>query len=239
MKEISIYLLILLMHSCSTSHHFQGVFKSSISSKFIFLNKDSTFEIIDSTQVNGANDRQCKLVSFGNWELDNKKFIVINSEYTPLHNYFIDSIIASKNIESDSIFFTIDLSIQPEEKQYFSYSLDINYEGEYEFKEEFSKPFQTNQIQLKAPLFGVKIKSIVVQISYKRPFSNFIEPYLGVETISTIEKEVSDHNFYHIKIPIDFCYFESERYKEEYIKILNKDKLFWNGEEYLRYNPPH
>lgn len=228
-------LILLFINSCVTyeKYKYVGIFKSSENSMYITLT-DSEFVVSDSTKINNVNNRPCKIVSFGSWEIDEKKLLIFNSDYQPLDNYYIDFDVGFKDIESDSIHFKIEMPIQSTEKEFFSYKLDIDYEGEYGFNKQFSKPFQSNTLSVKTPPFGIKVKSITVTIIYEKPFSNLIEPYLGITTVSTIEKEVSSHNYYTLYVPIDLCYFEYERYNGDYLKIINKDMLIWNGVKYIR-----
>lgn len=233
--KILVLVFSLFISSCITyeKNKYVGIFESSEASRYITLT-DVEFVILDSTKTNNVNNRPCNIVSFGNWKIDEDKLLILNSSNPIYENFFIDFDVSFNDIATDSIYFKIDIPIQPNENKFFSYELNITYDGEYDFGKQLSKPFKKQLISIKMPPFGVKIKSIGVTINYERPFSNSIEHYLGITTVSTIEKEVPHHNYYILKIPIDLCYFEYERYNEEYVKIIDQNTLMWNNIKYLR-----
>ncbi|MDG4950152.1 hypothetical protein NLM59_04390 [Weeksellaceae bacterium KMM 9724] len=204
--------------------------------RYIHLEKNGNFFLYDSATYGHqkTQSRNCPLVSFGTWKNHGNKFIELNTADNILYP-ILDVQVASKSINNDSLSFEILTNIPEKFMNKVSYRLHLKYDGEYDFRNEISGRFKTNLITLKQPHFGVKIKSISVEVFYE-PNRQLIDDYNGFSAISTTELQVDKQdNYFIIKIPdLDICYFEYERYEGEYLRILNKNELLWNNEIYLK-----
>lgn len=234
---IGIYLVFLLT-SCASlnSTNASGSYQKENFMRNIQLEKNGKFFLYDSATYGHQKTqiRNCPLVSFGTWENHGSKFIELNTSDNILYP-ILDVQVTSKSINNDSLSFEILTNIPERFMNNLSYRLHLKYDGEYDFRNKISGRFKTSLITLKQPHFGIKIKSISVEVFYE-PNRQLIHDYNGFSAISTTELEVDKQdNYFIIKIPdLDICYFEYERYEGEYLRILNKNTLLWNNEIYIK-----
>lgn len=245
--KIAIFSLIAVLFisfSCTTKNieikqrKIIGIYNLKGLKKSIQLSESGRFFIFDSTTYGHQKFESnfCKLKSYGQWHFHKKDFIEINTSEDILYPY-LNATVTSDSLGNDSLYFYIKTNIPKELERFVTYSLIIDYEGEYDFKKEFSKSFHSNVIALNKPHFGVKLNSLIVSLRYTNP-NNMFDNKIGFEFVSTDELKLNKmDDYFVIEIPdLDICYFEYARYKGDYIRILNQHTLLWNNEKYEKTN---
>ena len=181
----------------------------------------------------------CDTITLGNWTIDDRGLLSLSSP-EGMSSFFVNmDVVEEKKTTKDSIYLTVNNPIESFYKKTNSTVKDISYQlvfttNKSTFDNKVAlKTFNTNRVVIPRPE-GLKISQLelVVYIDCKISLKN-----LETREVYTLPYEVQnvEANIFKIDIPkLDYKYLSYRRLNKDYIKIINKNKLLWDGKEYLK-----
>ena len=184
----------------------------------------------------------CDTLSYGTWKIDMRGFATLNTPSNfDLYMMKPIEVVERKDFSADSIYFIINNPIEEFYVKNKWKSSDVAYkvfvithDRSYNLPKKSQMIF-TNKIV--APADNKKIKGFDItalinpELQYK--LTNAATKLL-IETEPYAKKD-SAANVFEIYIPdVNFEFLSFKRLKNDYLKIINKNKLLWHGEEYVR-----
>jgi len=231
------YLIIVFLGSCTSlkflPEDFEGVYEQKGSEGYKLIFKESTFSHIDTyEQTHMPPYDCCDTISYGYWELEKPGVLKLYSD--PKLFLPIDLAVKENSIDDDSVHFVITNPIEDlyeeNERPDILYTLFINSGIQFNF----STYHDTNRISLNNPE-DVKIGRFSINIYPKHTFRG---RNIGTREAETLEYEVKNtmSNVFEVNIPeLNYGYLTYKRLNDDYIKIVSKDKLIWDGQEYVKH----
>ena len=241
------FILFFFIVGCSTSNNFSenlnienGVFIQKQdgryelhidNNKFVFLNasKGADFSYYDC----------CDTISYGNWKKDKRGFIELTTPEEWDTNILNMEVVEKDLYSKDTLYFIID---NPIEKRYMRTkrkNRDINYLVEIgSNNEDISEYFRyTTHAQniIKVPItkdFEIDFVELTIYIQ-----PDIRLKYKNVDVINTLQYNINNkrNNVFFIDIPkLDYNYISFKRLNSDYVKIVDREKLFWDGKEYIK-----
>lgn len=247
MEKIFVLFAILLSFSSCISPSYlsedfklEGVFVNK-EKKWIELKfQDNNFVYYDSyKQVHMNPIICCDTISYGIWRMDSRGFAALESP-SNFDFYIMKPIEVTerKDFSSDSLYFIINNPIEDffVKNKWKSSSLAYNILL-------FTKDFPYNTQKKDQIIFANKI--VVPKEKEIKGFeiTALVNPEFqfrlsNTETllVETQPHEIKDPkaNVFEIYIPdVNFKFLSLKRLKNDYVKIINKNKLLWDGKEYI------
>lgn len=251
MKREFIFLLFInfILISCSSFSHFSQEFE--LKGRFVqkerngielYFYKDSFVYLNTYKQTHISPTICCDTLSYGTWKLDSRGFAVLK---TPLKYNLPDwkpiEVVERRGFSSDSIYFIIDNPIEEFYVKNKWKTSDVAYkvfvftqDESYHLPRKEQMDF-TNKIV--APAGNKKITGFDItvlmnpEIQYKLKNAGAT---LLIETEAYSKKD-PEANVFEIYIPdVNFEFMSFKRLNDDYVKIINKNKLLWDGKEYVR-----
>lgn len=240
-----LYIVMFFLNSC-VSYKFQskdltGVYLQQENRNIkLVINKEGFLHIDANMQMYSPTFKCCDTLSYGYWCMDNDRgFLMLSSPEELNTSYTFMEVEEKKMEENDSIYFYIDnpiemhYKINKEKYRELFYTISIttnnsNFDSRFTFEK-----YDTNPIKLYNPNH-VNIQKFNISIIPKCdiPVRN-----IEIKEIYTIEYEVKNpnSNVFKITLPqLDYGYISYRRLTNDYIKIVNKNKLMWDGKEYVK-----
>lgn len=248
-------LLSLLIISCSSANLYeeeamQGVFvQKGYEGIQLRLNKNSFLFIDTNEQEHLPPYDCCDTLSYGKWKMDERGFLTLSS-HENLGAFKISNSVPSIIFEmyvsetvdfsKDSLYFLIN---NPIEKFYkknnritrdIKYSLVIHSNNNDLNDSVLYKKYSTNEIVI-AKSKNLKLSTFDLTV--------FIDCEIDVKNLTTRKIKIYPYhevknpkaNVFKIDIPeLSFGFLSYKRMNGDYIKIINKNKLLWDGKEYNR-----
>jgi len=181
----------------------------------------------------------CDTIALGNWAIEDRGLLTLTSP-EGMDSFFVNMNVTEEiKTTNDSIRFIIDNPIESFYKKTGRNFKDISYQlslttNKSVFDSKIAqKTFDSNIIIIPKPE-GLKISQfeIAIYIDCKISLKN-----LETREVYTLPYQVQDlsSNVFNIDIPqLDYEYLSYRRLNKDYIKIVNKNKLLWDGKEYLK-----
>lgn len=181
----------------------------------------------------------CDTIAIGNWIIEDRELLTLTSP-EEMDSFFVNmNVMEETKATKDSIRFIINNPIESFYEKTERNVKDISYQlslttNKSVFDNKIAqKTFDSNVITIPRPE-GLKIRQfeIVVYVDCKISLKN-----LETREVYTLPYEVQDlgSNIFDIDIPqLDYKYLSYRRLNKDYIKIVNKNKLLWDGKEYLK-----
>lgn len=181
----------------------------------------------------------CDTITLGDWTIDDRGLLVLSSP-EEMNGFFVNmDVLEESKTTKDSIYFIINNPIERFYKNTDRSVKDISYQlalttNKSTFDSKIAlKTFDSNRIAIPKPE-GLKISQfeIVIYVDCKISLKN-----LETREVYTLPYQVQDlsTNVFKVEIPqLDYGYLSYRRLNRDYIKIINKNKLLWDGKEYLK-----
>lgn len=242
-------LLLVLFYSCGSSSRLsqdtiiEGKFVQK-GAEWIQLHFDKDDFVFLNTLEPGhlAIFECCDTISFGKWKNDSNGLIKLNSPAKFRDNLFlhIDVVETEQpNYSADSLYFIIN---NPIEKHY---QTTLRKEGELIYKilpgtnditsslSFFQKRFSSNKFSIYKSA-GTEIRGFEINV--------LIDPEMKLTNynVSMLQTEYYDiknpsANVFEVFIPdLNFQFLTHKRLNDDYVKVVSKNKLLWEGKEYVR-----
>lgn len=229
MKYFILLIFGVFLFSCSASKSTDlsvvGTFRGDSSQEFIAFDKDSTFLMESFSEFTDT-------LSFGVWKVENG-FIKVTSDNSIFEEYFPVSVEESFSGLKDSLYISIENKLDGlvdydgifEPYLYFNVDRYFTDKG-FKESEQFIETISVSNIK---PILEFNINIIPNLYVYPEKISG-----KALKTIPYRPKS-SKSNTFKIKIlNFDKKYFAYRQLMEDYIKILDKNTLYWNGEKFVR-----
>lgn len=181
----------------------------------------------------------CDTLAFGFWEIDSQRGILSLSTPEFLNESIVHiNVIEDEKHSKDSLYFVIDNPIERHFEKYNQIHTEISYQlmlGSDNFDLDSklsSKRFNTNFIVI--PSHGRLVNKISINIY---PKTDFRGREINTREIYSINYEVNNENtnVFRISIPqLTYGYISYKRLHSDYLKIVSKNKLIWDGQEYVK-----
>lgn len=182
-------------------------------------------------------------IAFGYWKYDNKHpFIKLYTDPLQIASLVEMKVSEEKEMGVDSVYFVINNPLEQDYKRYneWNESARIVYytiyietgDSELDTKTRFLK-YYTNEIVIRKPKTGV-IKSFEITTSPTECILGWREN-MPPKSVTTLRYEVRDQsvNVFNINIPeLSSCYLSSLRLNGDYVKVLDRKQLEWDGHIY-------
>jgi hypothetical protein len=175
----------------------------------------------------------CDTIAYGGWKRDKKEsFLELNSPEN-LNTFYVGINVQEENILSNNmITFIIDNPIEKHYKKYnekyreLFYDITITTDDDLIYKTSDKNPIK---IEKKRKILEFEI---TIYPKYNIPIRN-----ISAREVYTIPYQVKNPNanVFKIDVPqLDYGYLSYKRLNNDYVKIINKKKLLWDGKEYIK-----
>ncbi|QMU63059.1 MAG: hypothetical protein GKR88_01415 [Flavobacteriaceae bacterium] len=252
--SLFVVVLAIILNSCASKYDI--ISKSEIKGEYeqkgdkgikLFL-KENSFVLIDTyKQEHLPPYNCCDTLAYGKWEIDKKLPLLILSTPEELgdasniyDSYYLNmDVIEELKPQSDSITIIIN---NPIENFYKQQSKRV---GEIEYTVSIS----SNDINFDSSMLGKRYNSNLIVLSRKENVnidkleieilvkSDISIKKLEARYVYTLPYDVKNgkSNVFKIDIPeLSYGFLSYKRLDDDYVKILNKNKLLWDGKEYIR-----
>jgi len=244
-KNLLSLLLLILLVSCSKS----VVYKSErIKGKYLQKEQkwielhfnDNNFVLLDTSREEHLSTTDCcDTISYGGWEIDKYGLIKLTTP-EELNNYYLDIEVSENRAYSrDSLYFIVENPIEDyykktnRKEKYIQYKIDIGSNITSFDQSIHNKRYSTNVFSI-AKVDNLNIYSFEITV--------IVDPeirlkYLNTMLVNTLSYDVQskESNVFRIKIPdLSFNYLSCKRLNGDYLKIVNTNKLIWDGQEYIK-----
>ena len=180
----------------------------------------------------------CDTIAIGSWKIDDRGLLSISSPEETSTFFTNMDVVEEQSSYKDTIYFTIDNPIERHyettgNKRDISYQLAIT-SNKSSFDNKIAlKKYDSNIIAIPV-VEGLKISQfeLVVYVDCGIPLKN-----IETREVYTLPYDVQNSrvNMFKVDIPqLDYAYLSYRRLNNDYIKIINKNKLLWDGKEYSK-----
>lgn len=229
----------LILNSCATQKflpkEIQGVFVQKNDKRIQLQLNNQTFILRDNFEPSHLAVKSykcCDTIAYGKWTLDDG-FLSFSTPEELATFYLTANVIEEYDRNNDSTTFIITNPIEKFRKKNQVMLNELNYNIVVTTKDgnTVNKSLDSNIITLYNikdvntieieiyPKYNIDIREISARVVY-------IFPYKVVNT---------NANIYKIDIPeLSYSYLTYERLNKDYVKIIDKNTLLWNGNEYIR-----
>src|SRR5690606_13029348 len=227
------------LFSCATSKlsqtEIEGTFVQR-DNRRIELHLDSkTFVLKDNfepTHLAIENYKCCDTIAYGKWLMDNN-FLVLSSPEELSTFYLNVNVVEEFQENKDSIAFVIQNPIEKYSKQDEKEPNELYYKINVMTNDgnTISKVGNTNTIKIKK-VEGISMVEIEVYPNYNIDIRD-----ISARVVYTMPYQAKNPkaNIFKIDIPeLSYSYLAYKRLNQDYIKIVNKSTLLWNGLEYVK-----
>ena len=204
---------------------------------------DSSFAFVDSHQYHMPTFSCCDTIAYGNWKLDSERGFISVSSPEELNTSTVSLEVQEKTIEEDVFIFKIGNPLERAYRKYNSnyseavrdilYDLYI-YNNSGLVTDIETTEFNTDYIKIPRSSLGKIVKFEIVI----KPNTQFlVVENVGTKMVITLDYEVKNpsSNFFEVNIPqLDYGYLTYLRLNNDYIKVVSKNKLEWDGKTYVK-----
>lgn len=180
----------------------------------------------------------CDTIAVGSWEIEDRGLLSVSSPEESSTFFMNMDVVEEEASSKDTIYFSINNDIEEHyratgNKRDVSYQLAIT-SNKSTFDSNIAlKRYDSNTIAI--PIVeGLKISQfeLIIYIDCGIPLKN-----LETREVYTLPYDLRNPkaNVFKVNIPqLDYGYLSYRRLNKDYIKIINKNKLLWDGKEYLK-----
>lgn len=248
MKKICVlFVILLILLSCGSLSYLpedftlEGVFINKKRNWIELQFKGNEFVYYDGyKQLHMNPEICCDTLSYGTWKMDSRGFAVLETPIDfDLYIMKPIEVVERKDFSPDSLYFIIKNPIEEFYVRNNWKSGDLGYRvflfsqgGFYNVPEKDQIIFTNKIVASKKPeVKGFEITTLI------NPELKFNLSHMATSLIVTEPYQLKDPtaNVFEIYIPdVNFEFVSLKRLKSDYIKIVNRNKLLWHGEEYVR-----
>ena len=239
-RYIAIFLVSLLM-SCATyeitSQDVQGTYRQVENNRIELSLYKGKFVLKDNFEPSHLDIelyKCCDTIAYGKWQIDNGYLELSSPE--ELSTYYLNMYVEEevKSTHNSKTTVVIENPIESyydknnEDFRELYYSINATDIRGNSIKK---KTDLSNKVDLETPN-GINSFEITVEPKYNIAIRN-----VATREVFTIPYQVKNPkaNFFKIKIPeLNYPYLTYKSLEKDYIKILSKNKLLWDGKEYVR-----
>ena len=200
------------------------------------LLENSRFVFRNRSQQNALPLFYCSdTIAFGRWSvLKDKNIIELSSNDQKLNSFTNIRVRESKDSTIRGTKFLITNPIESHQAKVLEYGLDIGSDCSEFQSEVSSEKFQSNCFLIKVPR-NCTLTSFSVYVYPANFLIGWQEQYPSVTHSLSYKIENTGSNVFEVSCPdLTYCYLNSMKLKEDYVLIVNKDLLKWNGQLYKR-----
>ena len=241
-KFIKLFFVLFLISACSAvkmlPEQIEGTFLQKENKNIQLRFDQNSFLFIDTYQQTHMPPYECcDTIAYGYWELENDGLIKLFSDpklYLP-----VDLQVEESMTNYDSVYFDISSPIEGynegnsgKNKKGIVYHLYIDSDVQ-KLEYETLRYFDSNRIVLANPNNG-KVQKFSIGIY---PTYSFRGRNIGAREVLTKEYEVKDptSNVFEVSVPgFNYGYLTYKRLDGDYVKVINKNRLLWDGQEYIK-----
>ena len=200
----------------------------------------NNFVFLDTSTQEHMNPYDCcDTISYGKWQIDPKGLIMLTS-LEELNTYHLDiEVFESRSYSQDSLYFIIENPIEDyykktnRKRRHIEYKIGIG-SNKISFDQSFqNKRYSTNVFSI-AKIDNLNIYSFGITI--------IVDPEIRLKNLNTMivntlyyDIKNTESNVFKINIPdLSFNYLSYKRLNSDYLKIVNNNKLIWDGQEYIK-----
>jgi len=245
---LTCWIITFLLNSC-ISHksilskgEIEGVyFQKDLKGIELHLKKDS-FVLLDAhNQEHLPTFKCCDTITYGKWSIDKKHPLLVFSTPENLGNasdlyefYYVDMNVEEKIEPSNSfITFVIDNPIEEHYKKYDEKGRELFYTVRIDTGTDITdKKTDLNPIKIRKTNRMISQFEIIINPKHNIPIRD-----ISAREIYTLPYEIKNpkSNLFKISIPeLTYGFLSYKRLKDDYVKIISKNRLLWDGKEYIR-----
>ncbi|MFD0862224.1 hypothetical protein ACFQ1M_08380 [Sungkyunkwania multivorans] len=245
-KRYILLVLSFLIISCSSYKYLSGDLEGTYSKTDdndikLILNQKSFLYINEYKQEHLPSYDCCDTIAYGNWKINKEGYIELTTPEEISTSYLnVDVIEKEVKKSKDSLYVFIDNPIEKFSKNdnrktsKLLYQLAISSNNNNFDNAIALRKFDKNKIAIAKKDNDLKINSIevIVYVQSDISLSN-----LELREVYTMPYKVNNANTnsFNINIPkLNYGYLSYKRLENDYVKIVNKQKLVWNNVEFLR-----
>jgi hypothetical protein len=227
----------LLFFSCATNHlhlnKINGVFIHEEYKNLELHFENGSFTYLDTnTQKHLPTFKCCDTIAVGKYKLETENLISISSLESLNFSYLHFDTKEKQDSSKDSLVFIIDNPIEEHYKKYNEKFRELYYNIEIQYKDKYIEILTD-----KNPVF-IKKEGVITEFEITI-YPKYDIPIREVTTrkVYTLPYKVLDEqsNIFNINITnLDYEYLCYKRLNQDYIKVVNKNKLLWDGVVYTR-----
>jgi hypothetical protein len=244
-KILVIIAVTFFSYNYTKAQNISGVYVQNEMENIKMYISENLFLLKDNAKYESLSPFNCKdTLAFGYWEWDDSRMFI--KLYTnPIQYASLVNINVVENVgkDNDSIYLYIKNPIENNyifnkserknnDKVY--YKINIETDETYTVYDVNMKSYNNDVIVFKAPKSG--IKSIEINI-HPNNYSSGWRPNMPPHIVTTLPYIVQNHkaNIFDINIPeLTECYLCTYRLNGDFVKVVNKDQLEWNGHLYTK-----
>lgn len=244
-RKFLIVILIIFTNSCQSTRYltkdFQGTYVQEHNTNLALVLDEQAFcYLIRQEQTHQPLFTCCDTISYGSWKLDKKYKLLELTTPENLNTSMVEMIVdEKKESEKKELIFIITNPIEehckknsPKAKE-LVYLLDIS-SSDMDFDLTVaSKEFNNDTLSISIPssLQLYKFELAII------PNFNFSGRNIGTRLVYSVNYEVqnSQSNIFNISIPdLTYLYLSCIRLNKDFVKIINKNKFYWDNNIYIR-----
>jgi hypothetical protein len=246
LKYILFVSIISLIISCNSYKGLQEELKGTYSKVDddnikLILNQESFLYIDTNKQEHLPNFDCCDTITYGNWKMNKDGYIELSTPEEISTSYLNIDVVEKENKKSkDTLYFFIDNPIEKfckndgRKNSKLLYQLAI-FSNNNNFDNAIAlKRFDKNQIAISITDDDLKINTIEITIYVE---SDISLKNLELREVYTMPYKIQNSNFnsFDITIPkLNYGYLSHKRLKNDYVKVVTKQKLLWNNDEFIK-----
>lgn len=229
-----------IFYSCAPKSFFsediklEGTFVQK-DAKWIQLHfTDDNFVFINTIEpIRMTSEICCDTISYGKWKMDPRGLIVLNTPKKFENDFFMSMQVSEhRNYSQDSLYFIINNPIEEFYKKNNWKERNIVYKIS---PNSSNIRYTSNKISI-SKVNGLELKNFIISVLVD-PEIIYRLPNISVVKIDTEFYELKNPtaNVFEVYIPdVSFEFLSFKRLKDDYVKIINRNKLVWDGKEYIR-----
>ena len=228
-----LFVAIFFLGSCTTSRFISkdliGTYVQQENKNVQLILNEKTFLCIDKHEPFDLAPPCCDTITYGSWGIDHG-FLKLNSP-DELTSYFVFMDVEEKVKEDEFIYFYFENPIERVNYGELYYSIYVTGKG-VNYQDIVSKEFNKYPIKISKPKYNIEKFEITIA-----PKCDIYTRHLREREFYTLEYEVknANSNVFKINLPqLSYNFISHKSLKGDYVKIANKNKLIWDGKDYIK-----
>jgi len=229
-----------ILFSCAPKSFFsediklEGTFVQKDAKWIQLLFTDDNFIFINNIEpIRMTSEICCDTISYGKWKMDSRGLIILNTPQKFENDFFMSMQVSEfRKYSQDSLYFIINNPIEEFYKKNDWKERNIVYKIS---PNSSNIRYTSNKISI-PKVNGLELKDFTISVLVD-PEITYRLSNLSVVKIDSefYELRSSTANVFEVYIPdVSFEFLSLKRLKDDYVKIINSNKLLWDGKEYIR-----
>src|SRR5699024_7761262 len=229
-----------ILFSCAPKSFFsediklEGTFVQKDAKWIQLLFTDDNFIFINNIEpIRMTSEICCDTISYGKWKMDSRGLIILNTPQKFENDFFMSMQVSEfRKYSQDSLYFIINNPIEEFYKKNDWKERNIVYKIS---PNSSNIRYTSNKISI-PKVNGLELKDFTISVLVD-PEITYRLSNLSVVKIDSefYELRSSTANVFEVYIPdVSFEFLSLKMLKDDYVKIINSNKLLWDGKEYIR-----